>query len=133
MSAEPDAARAFLSAMTLRLLDDSLRLRLSPDEVRQLREAGTVEAATHVGPGAVLRYAVRAADVDRLAARFDGATLAVLVPRERVAAWARGDVGGVEGTQDAGGGRTLAILAETDLGCDHDRPRRARDTDGARS
>ena len=113
--------------MTLRILDDSLRLRLSPDEVRQLDATGVVEATMHVAPGAALCYAIRAADVDGLAAELDGATLAVLVPRDWTEDWALGDVVGFEGAQDAGDGRTLALLVERDLGCGHDLSTSTRD------
>ena len=112
--------------MKLRLQGDSLRLRLTRPEVYQLAEAGRVESAMHVAPGAALVYGLRAADADALTATFDGATLTVLVPRAWVGPWADGDAVGFEGTTDAGDGRTLTLLVEKDFACLH---RRADDAD----
>jgi len=108
--------------MKLRIKGDSIRLRLTRTEVRQLAQAGRVEDEVRVGPGAALRYGLRAADGDRLSANFEGDALTVLVPRDWTSAWADGDDVGFDGTQDAGDGRTLALLVEKDFECLHKRP-----------
>jgi len=105
--------------VTLRFSTDALRLRLSAEEVRQLGAAGLVEDEVAVVPGAAVRYAVRMADLDRLAVEMDGPSLTVLVPRDWVEGWVEGETVGFEGTQDAGDGRRLAITLERDLGCAH--------------
>ena len=105
--------------MTLRFSTDALRLRLSADEVRQLAAAGLVEDEVAVVPGAEIRYAVRVADLDRLAVEMDGPSLTVLVPRDWMTSWAEGKTVGFEGVQNAGDGRRLAITLERDLGCAH--------------
>lgn len=108
--------------MKLRIQGDSLRLRLSRAEVGGLEAEGAVEASMRVGPGAALRYALRAADVEALEASLGGAGLEVRVPRAWVAGWAGDDRVGFEGAQDAGGGRTLSIRVEKDFDCLHKRP-----------
>lgn len=112
--------------MKLRLQGDSLRLRLTQPEVARLAATGAVVDAVHVAPGAALTYGLRAADVDALAAAFDGATLTVLVPTAWVGPWADGDEVGFEGTVEAGDGRSLALLVEKDFACLH---RRADEAD----
>ena len=108
--------------MKLRIRGDSLRLRLSPAEVRHLAEAGEVSDEMQVAPGASLAYGVRAADTEALAAEFCGRALTVLVPRVWVGPWAAGDTAGFSGQTSAGAGRTLSLLVETDAGCRHTRP-----------
>ncbi len=108
--------------MKLRIKGDSVRLRLTQPEVRQLAEAGAVEDAMHVAPGAALPYGLRAADVRQLRADWTGGTLTVLVPQDWIGDWAQGDGVGFDGEQEAGDGRTLSILIEKDFECLHQRP-----------
>lgn len=108
--------------MKLRIQDDALRLRLSRGDLRALDRTGAVEAAMHVGPGKALVYRLCVADGDRLGAELDGAMVTVSVPRDWVVGWVDDERVGFEGTQDAGDGRTLAILVEKDFDCLHKRP-----------
>ncbi len=108
--------------MKLRIKGDSVRLRLTQSEVRQLAEAGAVDDAMHIAPGASLTYGLRAADVAGLRAEWEETALTVLVPRGWVSAWAAGDGVGFDGEQTAGEGRRLAILVEKDFECLHKRP-----------
>ena len=69
--------------MKLRILDDSLRLRLPKGEVDQLRASGRVEAAIHFGPGPRQRlvYAlVVAPDAQRMSAVITESEIAVHLP-----------------------------------------------------
>ena len=108
--------------MKLRIQGDTLRLRLSRTDLATLDQTGAVEAVLHAAPGAALRYALRVADVPHLGATVDGAAVTVLLPRPWAAGWAGDARVGFEGTQDAGDGRTLAILVEKDFDCLHRRP-----------
>ena len=108
--------------MKLRIKGDSLRLRLTQTEVRQLADTGAVESAMHVAPGVTLTYGLRAAERRQLAVEGEAFELVVLVPRDWIGPWAEGDDVGFEGTHDAGGGRELAILVEKDFACLHKRP-----------
>lgn len=108
--------------MKLRIQGDSLRLRLTQTDVRTLTDAGAVADEMQVAPGASLRYALRAADAEALAATFDGSALTVLIPRAWAGSWMESDTVGFEGLMPAGDGRTLAILIEKDFAClDEDR------------
>jgi hypothetical protein len=74
----------------------------------------------HVGPGAALRYALRADPAaDGLRATLDHGLLVVTLPAAWAKPWAEGDRVGFESTQDAGDGRTLALLVEKDFACLH--------------
>jgi len=108
--------------MKLRIKGDSIRLRLTQTEVRQLAETGVVDSTMHITPGASLTYGLRAADRRQLAVEGDARALVVLVPRDWIGPWADGDDVGFDGTQDAGDGRELAILIEKDFACLHKRP-----------
>lgn len=108
--------------MKLRIKGDSIRLRLTQTEVRQLADTGTVESTMHIATGSSLTYGVRAADLYQLAVESDAGALEVLIPREWIPSWAENDQVGFGGTQDAGDGRELAILVEKDFACLHKRP-----------
>ena len=108
--------------MKLRIQDDALRLRLSRGDLHSLGHTGAVEATMHVGPGQVLVYRLCASDVGRLGAEMEGGTVTVSLPRDWVDGWADDERVGFEATQDAGAGRTLAILVEKDFDCLHKRP-----------
>lgn len=115
--------------MKLRIKGDSIRLRLTQAEVRQLAKTGTVESTMHIAHGASLTYGIRASDLRQLAVEGDASEVVVLVPRDWIGPWADGDQVGFEGTQDAGegrelevGARQLAILVEKDFACLHKRP-----------
>lgn len=104
--------------MKLRILGDSLRLRLSQSDVRALIDEGQVESAVHFGPGQVLRYVLR---LDPGAAELQSVyaddAIVVRVPAERGRAWARGDEVGMAGEQRVADGRELSLLVEKDFKC----------------
>jgi hypothetical protein len=108
--------------MKLRIKGDSIRLRLTQTEVRQLAETRAVESTMHIAPGATLTYGLRAVDLRQLAVEWDDRELVVLVPRDWIEDWSDGHRVGFEGTQEAGPGRTLSILVEKDFACLHKRP-----------
>lgn len=101
--------------MKLRIRGDSLRLRLTRGEVRQLRETGSVVETIHFGAGE-LHYELRSADVPAPIARFDGARIEVSLPRAQANAWADGDDVGIATEQALPHGR-LSLLIEKDFRC----------------
>ena len=98
--------------MKLRIICDSVRLRLSSDEVARFAAAGRLEDAVHF-PGATLAYGLEASDsVQSPEAAFSNGRLTVLLPRKDVQQWAAGDAIGISANDAA-----PAILVEKDLGC----------------
>lgn len=104
--------------MKLRILGDSLRLRLSQGDVKTFTETGRVEEVTHFGPEARLTYAlVHAADVEALEAGFEGAEITVRMPTSMARAWADTDEVTLQGSY-----ASLSLLVEKDFKCAIPRP-----------
>lgn len=105
--------------MKLRILDDSLRLRLPQGEVKQLRTTGRVEATIRFGPGPQQRlvYAlVVVPQAQRISATLTDREIAVHVPEATARAWADGNEVSLRGEQSLGDG-TLQLLIEKDFKC----------------
>ncbi len=75
--------------MKLRILDDSIRLRLARAEVDRLAADGTIEATTHFPGGGELTYRLTAGPGFGASQR-DGA-VTISVPDADVATWAEDD------------------------------------------
>lgn len=111
--------------MKLRILDDSLRLRLSQGELERLHTLGRVEAAICFGPGPEQRlvYAlVVAPAAQRISATLTEREIVVHLPAAMANAWIAGDDVGLRAEQSLGEGRTLALLVEKDFKCLVPRP-----------
>ncbi|MCH9686907.1 MAG: hypothetical protein K0V04_36065 [Deltaproteobacteria bacterium] len=111
--------------MKLRILDDSLRLRLPRGDVERLRATGRIEAAIHFGPGPQQRL-VYAIAVDpqgqRMRATLTGTDVVVHIPQSVAHAWADGEEISLSADQSLGDGRTLSLLVEKDFKCVVTRP-----------
>ena len=111
--------------MKLRILDDSLRLRLPRGEVEHLRRTGRVEATIHFGPGPQQRlvYAlVVDPEAQRMSAVITDREIAVHVPQALAHAWADGDEISLQSEQSIGDDSQLALLVEKDFKCVVARP-----------
>ena len=102
--------------MKLRIVDDSLRLRLTRTEVTSIGRGCTVEATTHFPGGAALTYALEVAPVARISATFEAARIRVLLPREVALPWASGNDVSLHGEQPLEHG-VFRILVEKDFTC----------------
>jgi Family of unknown function (DUF7009) len=106
--------------MKLRVLDDSLRLRLSRAEVDLLASDGAVEAATRFPGGGELAYRLEAGD--GFAASEDAGVVTITVPDDEVAAWASDETQvGLYARLDNGAGM-LQVIVEKDFHCLIPRP-----------
>jgi hypothetical protein len=104
--------------MKLRIRGDSIRLRLTQTEVSTLAAGGTVEMATHFAPGQRLVCALTPSPAaTMLSAILHGGRLQVLVPGDRVQAWARSNDVSMSAEQHAGPETKLSILIEKDFQC----------------
>lgn len=106
--------------MKLRILDDSLRLRLPHSDIARLRAHGRVEAAIHFGPGPRQRlvYAlVVSPTAQRMSAVITEGEIAVHLPAQLAHEWIETDEVGLRGEQSVGEGRTLSLLIEKDFKC----------------
>jgi hypothetical protein len=105
--------------MKIRLLDDSIRLRLSRNEVSAASEQGLVECRTRFPDGSVFSYALEAdANGSGTDARFASGRLVVRLPARDVAAWAGDETAvSLRGELTLPEGGSLQLLVEKDFRC----------------
>jgi hypothetical protein len=97
--------------MKLRILDNTLRLRLRKSEVIQFGRQGFLDVATQVTAQDVFRYRLEASpDCAALSARMSGGAITVTVPLAVAEAWVDGDDVAISGTAGP-----LEILIEKDF------------------
>ncbi len=102
--------------MKIRILGNSLRLRLNVPEVQEIMESGKV--SDHIGFGdSQLYYSLRFMEQDHISATFDGSEITVYLPLQDGRRWATTDQVGLEGRQQLKGSETLKILVEKDFTC----------------
>lgn len=105
--------------MKLRLLDDSIRLRLSRSDVVAAHERGLVEGRTSFPDGSVFAFALEVLPTGVAAsAAYAGNRMVVRLPASRISAWADDDeaVSLCEELPLPRGGR-LKLLIEKDFKC----------------
>jgi hypothetical protein len=106
--------------MKLRILDNSVRLRLRRGEVAELAERGCLEARVDFGGGAGLVYrAIADSQVAAVSASFRDSILEVRVPTPVVKEWADGGDVSITGQQENGSSQPLTLLIEKDFRCAH--------------
>lgn len=103
--------------MKLRIRGNSVRLRVSKTELKQLAATGSAEDAVQFAPGAVLRYGIEVRPAGAVSAELAGALVRVFVPKASIEHWLRPDEVSIEGEQAVGDGQFLKILVEKDYTC----------------
>jgi hypothetical protein len=105
--------------MKLRLLDDSIRLRLSRDEVVAAAERGVVEGRTRFPDGSVFRFALESLEnKPDASASYASDRLVVKLPAPQISAWANDDTAvSLHGELDLPLGGRLKLLVEKDFRC----------------
>lgn len=107
--------------MKLRIEDNSLRLRLSEEEVRLFAESGRVAAVVPLGPTATdsLTYALERAENEDFRISYGVGALTVKVPAALASHWTSTDQNGLSATLMVAHDQPLKILVEKDLDCRH--------------
>ncbi|UPL48906.1 DUF7009 family protein [Hymenobacter sublimis] len=107
--------------MKLRIEDNSLRLRLSEEEVQQFASSGRVAAVVSLGPAPEesLTYALERAESEELRVSYGAGALTVKVPAALAAHWTTTDQNGFSATLMVAEDQPLKILVEKDLDCRH--------------
>lgn len=104
--------------MKLRILGDSLRLRLSKSDVETFAKTGRVSDVIRFGGGARMSYALEHSDaVEVLSASFAEAEVLVRMPTSMARGWADTDEITLQASQPLDGDDTLALLVEKDFKC----------------
>ena len=103
--------------MKLRILGNSVRLRVSQAEMSQIRSQGVVREYVEFGPQRRLVYELRTVTGGRVGASFDDACVRVMIPRAVAERWQEPDEVSISGEQELPGGEYLKILVENDFQC----------------
>lgn len=104
--------------MKLRILDNSLRFRLSQSEVARLGAGDTLVATARFPDGNELSYALQSGDTRSTAqAVFSDGAVRVTFPGSELAQWAAGEQVGLSRDFELGGGGSLRVLVEKDFAC----------------
>ena len=98
--------------MKLRIRGNSLRLRLTQSEVKELRDKGSVEETVHFSPTSKLAYAIERSGGGEIAARFEDGRILVQVPESIALEWCNTERVGF----DAVAGE-VKVLVEKDWQC----------------
>lgn len=106
--------------MKLRIKGNSLRFRLDREDIAAFQTAGRIEATTSFGDGTHFRYALEASsEVDCLTAWMENDRIVAYIPDELAETWTQTDRVSLEIKQTVKEGKSLHILVEKDLGCQH--------------
>jgi hypothetical protein len=101
--------------MKLRLSPNTIRLRLTEPEVKTLVQTGTLEERVRFGETDELVYSLSAGPESAEARVVQtGSRIAVVIPADRVEAWARSGEVGIHASRSTDG-ETLEIVIERDL------------------
>jgi hypothetical protein len=105
--------------MKLRLLDDSIRLRLSRSEVTAAHEKGIVESQTRFPDGSLFTYVLEAAkSATAASASYTAQRMVVKLPARDIAAWTNDDEAvSLRGEVSLPDGGRLKVLVEKDFKC----------------
>lgn len=124
--------------MKVRIQANSIRVRLTQSEVRQIAGGNSVEQTTAFSPLAKLCSRVESSSqVIKPIATFESECLILRLPAIEARHWAESDEVGIEAEQPIGDGTSLRMIVEKDFECVHPRgediadafPRPARATD----
>lgn len=103
--------------MKLRIKGDSLRLRLTQGEVRELAERGAVADHVHFAPGVELTYGIRRDEkVSTLTAHYGGNSIEIRVPDAVAREWCATDMVTLEYSTPTAQGH-LRLVVEKDFSC----------------
>jgi len=110
--------------MKLRIEDNSLRLRLSEEEVQQFGEQGRVSVTVKLGPkpSDQLVYTLERSpnpEATALKVIYTVGALDVQVPRQLAAEWVTTDRLGFSDSIPVAADQQLRVLVEKDLDCKH--------------
>lgn len=103
--------------MKLRIKGDSLRLRLTQGEMRELAERGEVADRISFPGGAALGYRLRSTENAKdISASYDDNLIDILIPRALAERWCGTDLVTLSAHQPTAGGE-LRLVLEKDWAC----------------
>ncbi len=107
--------------MKLRIRGNSIRLRLSQQDVKVFGEKGRVEDSIQFGAaaGGQLIYTLASANVKKLKCEFSDKTITIFVPTELAKVWVESQLVGMEHLDATSDSDQVRILVEKDFKCMH--------------
>lgn len=104
--------------MKIRILGNTIRLRLKMHEVDAIRETGVLEEVMAFGPddSDQLRFQVRTGD-DAFAIEQQCMSVAIIVPRSVIGTWTSTEQVGFDQTITTSKGSDIYVLIEKDFAC----------------
>jgi len=104
--------------MKLRILDNSIRLRLTQSEVAALGRDGLVTAHTEFPGGRSLTYVVESSPESVApAAFFSNNVITIRLPETSVQPWVASEQVSIDGDQRLDDGSLFKVLVEKDFAC----------------
>jgi hypothetical protein len=104
--------------MKLRILDNTVRFRLSQSEVRLIRDQSLLRATVRFPEDSRFEYVLESSPASVTAsARFSDGAIHVVLPESKVNTWADSDLVAIECEQAVGNGEVLRLLVEKDFKC----------------
>lgn len=107
--------------MKLRIRGNSIRLRLSQQNVKEFGEKGYVQDAIQFGATTdqQLVYALKTAKVKKLQSEFKDNQITIFVPNELAKMWVESELVGMEHLEKTTDDNEIKILIEKDFKCMH--------------
>lgn len=102
--------------MKLRIRENTLRLRLSKNEVLVLNETGIIVSETKF-PESVLKYTLEKSDDENISCHFEDNNIRIRASKHIVDNWIDSDQVGFEAEIDLENDSKLHILVEKDFNC----------------
>ncbi len=99
--------------MKIRILNDTVRLRLERDEVEAIRSGQSVEASTRFVGEQVFHYCLRVGDVASVESSFRDNRLTVVLPTQTATQWANDETAVSISAQHG----PTSLLVEKDFEC----------------
>lgn len=107
--------------MKIRIKGNSVRMRLSKDDVQELENKGHVMETTQFPNGDFFDYSIVMEPVNHMRAFVLENGIQVVLPEESARQWASSDQVGVDMALELPAGGQLAVLVEKDFTCLADR------------
>lgn len=99
--------------MKLRLQADSIRVRLSEEEVRQLGRDGNLRESIILAPGKALEYHLELAAVDRPAVSIQNSAIRIRIPDVAANAWIESSETALQAPESPAG--IASVIVERDI------------------
>ncbi len=103
--------------MKIRILDNSIRLRLSKSEVEQFNDEGEIISRTQFPGGAFFEYALNKTNIEEMNASYSEGKIELFCPSAVVEKWANSNRVGFRNELSLGKKGTLSLLVEKDFKC----------------